>query len=228
MVEFDVGRRHDFETLVAGSKYIITTSITEGFGFSFLEPWTSGKLLWGRKLPDICHDFEKNGIRLHHLYSKLRVPIAWVDEKSLFDRWHDCVCENSALYGYQIPKAEIEERFNDLTRDQSIDFGLLNEQFQKQVISEVLAHRAAKETLISLNPFLAEPGRIENKHALIEHNREAVSRNYGKSRYRKRLLDIYTTVLQTRVHHRIDKKRLLISFFNLNNFSLLKWCNHVA
>jgi len=58
-VEFEAGLKNDFSQLVLSAKFIITTSITEGFGFAFLEPWTAKKNLWGRKLPDICHDFEK-------------------------------------------------------------------------------------------------------------------------------------------------------------------------
>ena len=52
-VIFEAGLKHDFSELVMSSKFFITTSITEGFGFSFLEPWTAHKPLLGRKLPDI-------------------------------------------------------------------------------------------------------------------------------------------------------------------------------
>ena len=36
---------------------IITVSVAEGFGLGFLEPWTFGKSLCGRNLPDITSDF---------------------------------------------------------------------------------------------------------------------------------------------------------------------------
>jgi len=226
-VAFEAGRNQDFKTLVHTSKYLITTSITEGFGFSFLDPWTAGKLLWGRKLPDICHDFETKGIYLHHLYSKLRIPMAWIDKTSFFTRWHDCIIENANLFGCRIAEKKIEDSYVLLTRDQTIDFGLLNEKFQKEVISEAIAHREAKQTLLSLNPFLAEPGKVDNEQTLIDHNRKTIERYYGRSHYRNTLLDIYRAVIRTPVHHHIDKKRLLISFFDLNTFSLLKWCHHV-
>lgn len=229
-VAFDAGRHSDFKTLVSGSASILTTSITEGFGFSFLEPWTAGKLLWGRKLPQICDDFENKGIDLRHLYTRLRIPIGWIGEKELFDRWHACILENSVLYGYRIRTKQIAEGFDRLTRDRTVDFGLLDEKFQKQVISRVLADRTAKQTLIALNPFLAAPGKIGNdrtQQALIHRNREAISRHYSRSGYRKNLLDIYEKVIRTPVRHHIDKDRLLRSFFDLNHFSLLKWCDHV-
>jgi hypothetical protein len=44
-VNFDVGQKIDFFTLVGTAASMVTTSIAEGFGFSFLEPWTAGLLL---------------------------------------------------------------------------------------------------------------------------------------------------------------------------------------
>ncbi|NIV99206.1 glycosyltransferase family 1 protein, partial [Candidatus Saccharibacteria bacterium] len=61
-VEFDRGLNHPYEAIVASARYLLTTSIMEGFGFSFLEPWLFDKLVWGRKLTDICADFEVNGV----------------------------------------------------------------------------------------------------------------------------------------------------------------------
>ena len=223
-VAFEAGGHGDFKTLVAGSKYIITTSITEGFGFSFLEPWTAGKLLWGRKLPDICRDFERKGVLLGHLYSKLRVPIEWVGKNTFFEQWQACILENTILYGYPISEKEIAASFDRITRDRTIDFGLLNETFQRRVIAAVLAEFSAKQRIISLNPFLAAPGKIDNPKGLIDRNRKVIERYYGPAHYRKTLLDIYAGVMRTPVRHRIDRKRLLASFFDLKNFSLLKWC----
>jgi hypothetical protein len=226
-IDFDAGRRHRFKKLVSESKYIITTSITEGFGFSFLEPWTAGKLLWGRKLPEICSDFENNGIRLNHLYTTLQVPLDWLDIDNVFRVWTKCIMENTLLYGYQIPEAEIKCSFDKLTKNNTIDFGLLNERFQKQIISKIITNREAKKKLIFLNTFLTDPGKTENGQALVEHNRETVRNLYNRSQYRQTLLDIYKKVAQTQVRHRIDKDRLLGSFFDLKNFSLLKWCDDV-
>ena len=53
-VGFDQGLNKEFEDLVLSAESLITTSISEGVGFSFLEPWLFGKLLWVRRLSDIC------------------------------------------------------------------------------------------------------------------------------------------------------------------------------
>jgi hypothetical protein len=50
------------------SDLIISTSIAEGFGFAFIEPWIAGTPLIGRKIPEVTKDFENNGIDLSPLY----------------------------------------------------------------------------------------------------------------------------------------------------------------
>ena len=48
-VIFEAGLTHEFSDLVLSSDFLITTSIAEGFGFSFLEPWTANKISLGAK-----------------------------------------------------------------------------------------------------------------------------------------------------------------------------------
>ena len=50
------------------SELVISTSIREGFGFAFIEPWITGIPLIGRKISYVTEDFEINGIDLSHLY----------------------------------------------------------------------------------------------------------------------------------------------------------------
>ena len=57
--------------MVAHAEAIVSTSIAEGFGLGFLEPWTFGKGLCGRNIPEITKDFENLGINLQNLYSRL-------------------------------------------------------------------------------------------------------------------------------------------------------------
>ncbi|MCB9358917.1 glycosyltransferase [Candidatus Woesearchaeota archaeon] len=55
------------------SEAIITTSVQEGFGFTYVEGWVADKKVIGRRLPYIFHDFEANGIDLKHFYTELKV-----------------------------------------------------------------------------------------------------------------------------------------------------------
>jgi hypothetical protein len=225
-VIFEAGLTHDFSDLVLSSDFLITTSISEGFGFSFLEPWTARKNLWGRKLPDICHDFEQNSIQLNHLYTRLDVPMDWIDRDMLFDKWKSCIQKVSAMFRTTIDDISIKIAYEKATTNDVIDFGLLNEPFQKKIISTVLFSGSKRKKLIRLNPFLSSPGSISNKDELIQNNMEAVLFNYNRFNYREKLIGIYKKVIKDNVCHKIDKKILISEFLRLNNFSLLKWCDN--
>jgi hypothetical protein len=224
-VAFDAGLEKDFRTLVHSAKFLITTSITEGFGFSFLEPWVYDKLIWGRKLSPVCIDFERKGIRLGHLYDHLWVPLDWVDRNKLYAQWSSCIQTTGRFFNFPISNERIAKSFERVSQNGRIDFGLLHEGFQKQIISRLLSGQEPAERLRKMNPFLSFPGEVPRKAELIELNKKAVLNNYNRDSYRCRLLEIYDSVSRHRVRHRIDKTILLSEFLDLNEFSLLKWCN---
>lgn len=226
-VVFDAGLTHKFSELVYASKFMITTSITEGFGLSFLEPWTAQKLLWGRKLPEICRDFEANGIQLDHLYSRFYVPVTWLDTAKLLAAWQLCARKAGAMFNFNIEEKSITDAFEKIIADATIDFGLLNEAFQKQIISRVLSDPSNRAVLIDLNPFLMSPGQVSNPKDLIQNNRQAILNHYNKTNYTQTLVNIYKKTVAANISHRIDKAVLFSAFLNLENFSLLKWSTYV-
>lgn len=225
-VRFDQGLSHEFASLVMSAGLLISTSITEGFGFSFLEPWLFGKLLWGRKLDDICRDFESNGIRLEHLYSGLYVPVDWIDLRQFRNRWHECARQACTRFNLSIDDARLRHAFDDITAGAGIDFGLLDESSQKRVILYVIARGKDSARLIQINPFLAAPGTVRDKNDLIENNKQAILKNYSPDLYRTKLLNVYRKVSTTPIQHQIDKAVLASSFLNLEKFSLLKWSEY--
>lgn len=226
-IVFEAGVTHEFSELLMSSKFMITTSITEGFGFSFLEPWTAKKILWGRKLPDICHDFEKNNIQLDHLYTKLNVPVEWIGRERLYEKWKSCILIKSGIFDLNLDEKTITTSFGKVTSNDLIDFGLLDEAFQKMIISRVLADRTDRERLISLNPYLSDPGYVSNKEVLIQNNMKAVMLNYNKTIYKEKLIEIYSRVVNSSVRQSIDKEILISCFFKPETFSLLKWGDYV-
>ena len=226
-IVFEAGVTHEFSELLMSSKFIITTSITEGFGFSFLEPWAAKKILWGRKLPDICHDFEKNNIQLDHLYTKLNVPVEWIGKERLYEKWKSCVLIKSGIFDLNLDEKTITTSFGKVTSNDLIDFGLLDEAFQKMIISRVFADRTDRDRLIHLNPYLSDPGYVSNKEVLIQNNMKAVMLNYNKTIYKEKLIEIYSRVVNSSVRQSIDKEILISCFFKPENFSLLKWGDYV-
>jgi hypothetical protein len=226
-VEFDAGVKKEFQGLVQAARSLITTSITEGFGFSFLEPWMHDKLLWGRNLSHITRDFEQNGIRLNHLYLQLMVPVDWIGRTGLFERWQSCVRRTCDVFQYPIQQERISASFERITANGQIDFGLLNESLQKRIIQRVLAAKRNADTLQQMNSFLVKPGEVAQTDRLIRENKEAISTKYDKRSYGKRLMRIYQSVSQQPVEQRINKTVLLSEFLKLSHFSLLKWCDTV-
>ena len=52
---------------------IISTSIQEGFGFTYLEAWLCNKKIIGRRIDWLFKEFENNAINLNHFYPELIV-----------------------------------------------------------------------------------------------------------------------------------------------------------
>lgn len=72
-VHFEVGEAIDFPTLVKGSDFCITTSIREGFGMTYMEPWLYHTPVIGRKIDYITHDFINKGLIFSGLYEKINL-----------------------------------------------------------------------------------------------------------------------------------------------------------
>jgi glycosyltransferase involved in cell wall biosynthesis len=222
-IQFESGLKKDFSTLMQECRYVLTTSIAEGFGFAFLESWCMGKALWGRLLPDICGSYLDAGIRLDHLYKRLIVPIHWLGAETLRKQWKAAMHSASEQYNFALPDHRIDEAWHSVTPGDFIDFGLLNEPFQTKVIEKVMAESAAYQQLIGLNPFLSKPGPPKISGNLIEQNSASVVQNYSAENYATRLLHLYTHVVHTKVRQSINKNALLSAFLSPHNFSLLKW-----
>jgi glycosyltransferase involved in cell wall biosynthesis len=222
-VDFEVGRKFPFDALLASARAVITTSVVEGFGLGFLESWTAGKPLAGRRLPEICRDIEENGVRLGHLYDRIDVPLGWIDARALSSRWRGAVIAAAGMYGFPFSAIGADAGFEALTREGLVDFGVLDEAAQREVLFRLLDRPWNRSELVERNSFL-EPGRmLSDAEAVVEANRRIVSDVYGLKRYGQRLLDIYRRVLDRPVRHRVEKGRLLRAFFRLERFSMLHW-----
>lgn len=223
-VTFEAGLHNDFRQLVADSRYLISTSINEGFGFSFLEAWTAGKALWGRRLPDICDDFSRKGIDLGHLYSQLPIPLEWVDADRLKQMWQATRADAFQRYAMMVTSDQLDEEWQEMTCTNRIDFGLLSERFQRAVLDRVIDDpKNGTKQLQAINPGLLNFGVIPDSRRLIEINRRAILEAFSLTNYANRLVELYENVLSTPVEQGIDKTALARAFMAPSRFSLLKW-----
>lgn len=74
-IYFEVGVNMDFDVLLAGSDACLTTSIREGFGMVYLEPWLSDTPVVGRNLEMVVQEFKNQGMKFPYLYNEIYVNV---------------------------------------------------------------------------------------------------------------------------------------------------------
>ncbi len=188
-VEFDAGRKHDFSELVQQAAALMTTSIQEGFGLAFLEPWLEGKNLIGRKLPEITTDFEAEGLDLSGLYDALPVPLEWAGEEPFFQTLEKVMHETAAAYSKPWNPAMLDDAKSALVKNGTVDFGILDEELQRKVIRHLVDHPEDRKQLPPL-PLVPDPD-------VMDTNRKVAQSNYSQEAYADRLLGIYTDLAAT-------------------------------
>jgi glycosyltransferase involved in cell wall biosynthesis len=84
-VMFEASDRVNYKELIAASDFCITTSIREGFGMVYMEPWLAGTPVIGREISCVIGDLKQSGLRFPRLYEKLQVetPLGKKDFKDI-------------------------------------------------------------------------------------------------------------------------------------------------
>lgn len=195
-VEFELGSRPGvrFEDLLHAAHAMVTTSVAEGFGMAFLEPWLAGRAVAGRNLPEITDEFVDAGVALPHLYRRLEVPQEWFTRGVLEQRAQEALQRAWAAYGRPLRGDEVQGALNAWIVDGRVDFGRLDETLQAQVLRRLHASPGAVE---ELQPgVLPDPGEDA---ALIAANRAAIVERFGLEAYGARLHEIYHGLLASPV-----------------------------
>ncbi|MDF1741559.1 MAG: glycosyltransferase family 4 protein [Verrucomicrobiales bacterium] len=209
--------RHDFLDLVGWADFFVTTSVAEGFGLAFLEPWVSGKAVIGRDLPGITKDFEKEGVDLGNLYERIDIPVDWFDVAALKAEIESVLRRTYLAYDVKMPKSALKQTWKAWVRKGKIDFGVLNETFQ------TIALRKLKE-----NPDLLKevgfPALEPDSGAAIESRARIIREVYSPSQYGERLEKTY---LKTLTGHagkvsNLSPKRVLDQFLDPARLNLLR------
>ncbi|MBK5932084.1 glycosyltransferase [Halochromatium salexigens] len=210
-VDFELGARgDDFAALLASSHALISTSVGEGFGLAFLEPWLIGRPLAGRDLPEITADFSAEGIDLGGLYQRLPVPLAWLDASALRQRMDTALAATARAYGRVRDGDDLARAWAAAVDDQArIDVGRLDEVAQAEVLRHLRADPTARSALDATTPPLAADADR------IAYNRAVVEREYLLDGYRRRLEVIYRALLaapSAPVRDRADGQALITRF----------------
>ncbi len=219
-VEFDICARLDipFTSLMYSADALITTSIAEGFGLAFLEPWLYNRPLIGRNLPSITQDFSLQGIDLSHLYNALRVPIEWIGEKTLRQKISVAAELYFSQYNRPLPHDFVERVMQSMITGRRVEFGRLDEELQEIVIQTVHESPTART---EVDPPQLNTGFSES---IIKKNSNIIQEKFSLEKYGNRLWDIYLTIANSEPcpleSFNID--RLLDCFMQPSRFNLLR------
>jgi glycosyltransferase involved in cell wall biosynthesis len=219
-VEFEAGRNvSSLAELMAKSASLITTSVAEGFGLAFLEPWLAGRGLVGRVLPEIVQGMTAAGVNLDGLYEDVRVPLDWVGERDLTQRLRSAVEHTITAYGRACDDTVVEEVLASMIRDGRVDFGRLDEPLQERVIRIVADSPDCRAEIRPAS--LAKGG---NTPGLIEQNRAVILAEFGLEQYGKKLMDIYHTVAGSSPGsvEALSPETFLDEFLSPRRFNLLR------
>ncbi|MDR2435166.1 MAG: glycosyltransferase family 1 protein [Treponema sp.] len=226
-VEFELGLQHSLSGLLGGAVSALSTSVKEGFGFSFLEPWTAGRPLFGRRIEYVCADFERAGVRFDGLYSSLEAPLEYLcgagadPARVLNQKMENALRRIYQSFGLEAPGEAMRTLAEDISRRETIDFGRLDEELQEAFIRVCCAEARVRRRVAGLNPLLETLGDRQDDTELIEANRRVIAEQYGGERITGVLLNIYQSVMERQMVQRISKPALLELYLDPLRLSLV-------
>ena len=216
-ITFEIGEcnRWSFENIISSAEAIITTSIAEGFGLSFLEPWMMKKHIIGRNLPEITADFKIHGIKLENLYTHIPIPDEWIDMDRLLDKITNELRKVYTAYDRGLP-VDAPQLALDSIRPTSntVDFGGLDEEMQEKVLELLINEPKAKQLLPQLNTA-KNPSTAEN-------NRIQIANLFSLNHYIENLVKIYGSIQKDTTIDYFNPNLLIDGFLKPKRFRLLR------
>lgn len=135
---WEAGNKCDFEKLIKASDFCFTTSIQEGFGMVYMEPWLLGTAVKGRSISMVTKDIIASGIDFPVLYEKLIVSD-----------------------GRQLHDGSLEEQF-DIIRTIKNDANLKTQLFSENPFLNELLNPVADSLIKRNNKVILREYSLEN------------------------------------------------------------------
>lgn len=172
---------------LAAAEFAVSTSVAEGFGLTFLEPWLAGRAVIARRLPTVVDDFAAAGLRFQSLYDSIAIPGSrdWVrgcDERSRrawVDAWATLP---PALRPAPQTRAPAGDR---------LDFASLTPPDQVQVLARLAVDAGFESAVRELSPRLVEQLNAEHDPAVIDAHARIIADHYSGSSAGDTLVRIY-------------------------------------
>jgi glycosyltransferase involved in cell wall biosynthesis len=227
-LEFEVGTTASFADVFGSALAVLSTSVKEGFGFSFLEPWTAGRAVLGRRIDYVCRDFEEAGIRFtspakktSDFYKAVNIPMEYVSPPVLKNKMDHAMTTIYEAFGLEPPAYVIRMMDDMIFTEQTIDFGRLDEELQAGIIRIMASNDTVYREIGALNPFLAGLADWQSDEELIAENNLRIREAYGKERIAAILRKTYQEVMDTPIVHKLSKTLLLELYLDPLRLSLV-------
>ncbi|MDX1680239.1 MAG: HAD family hydrolase [Akkermansiaceae bacterium] len=192
------GTPNDFMSWVEHSSHFVTTSVSEGFGMTFLEAAAFGKPLLGRNVPRVTNEHAKRKIEAGDFYDKLLVPTEWVDVSILRQHFDTTIQRNYRYLGEPLDNLTHERAFASLLLDGWLDFGNMPEPVQQAVV-ERCADPGAKNVPVVQIGEERRPAK-QWLHEVLEKRESPVRpeqlEEYSEESFTKSLKGIYEATLK--------------------------------
>lgn len=225
-VVFDAGKKLEgpFFSYLYHAKQILTTSIAEGFGLAFLEPWSAGNSIAGRDLNGITNDFKTSGLKLDDLYQHILISEGYIDKNCLFERWEKAAVQLIRSYYTNKTEEEISAQIESveasLKEYEEYDFGWLDEEAQREVIQKARHDEDLKSHIRShLNISSEKPW------SRIEQNRSVLKSSYNIDQYAEKIEQQYDQLMNAKSDGTtgfVPVENVLRQFMNLEHLSMLR------
>jgi glycosyltransferase involved in cell wall biosynthesis len=219
-VEFETGMGVPFSDVMGTALAVITTSIKEGFGFSFLEPWTAGLAVTGRRIDYVCRDFEEAGLRFDSLYTGLNIPADYAEPERLRKKAEEALTGAYRAFGFPLPPSVPTILDTVFSCRDVFDFGIMDEELQEQILRLAAGDKFIRNRIKQANPFLQTLEDWRSDPEVTGANREAVLTAYSRKRILHTLYAAYQKVLNP-VVQRIDRSKLLELYLDPARLSLI-------
>jgi len=208
-----------FVDLLGRADVAVTTSVAEGFGMAFLEPWALGVPVFGRNLPEITPRIGGEGVELPWTYDRLEVPLEWLGRDHVAWAAREGLQRNLAAYGRCPDKDDLGRVLTAWIHEDRIDFGRLDEPLQETVLRRLVA--------VGGSSALLGPGELPTPASLraaLPENQELLRTRYSLARYGEAVEAVYRqggAAPMTALDH-LDGETLLDRFLAPERLSLLR------
>ncbi|ELP33714.1 glycosyltransferase family protein [Rhodopirellula baltica] len=194
-VVFNAAHHEDIQFVdnLSAASVVVSSSVAEGFGMVFLEPWLASRSVVARNLPGVTGDFINHGMRLEHLYNVVQIPgsPSWLTEANR-------QFQNAKTNAWKDVRRNVESAQSPSASDQSssganewIDFARLTPAMQIEVLERFNTDSEFAKEVRDRNAALCDALVTDARPEIIDYNRNIVAANFGPENQKQQLLNAY-------------------------------------